>query len=375
MQHHDVAIIGGGIAGLSLAHFLAPHRSVVVLEREAANGYHSTGRSAAEFTLRDNAPAVNALARISHAFMAEPPEGFAAVPLLTARGSLWIGPAGREDAVERARLAAEADGVAVVALTVEDAVRRVPFLDPGHVAAAYFDPDYWDIDVDQLLQGYARTARRAGAELIAGAELLRAHHDGRRWSIETSAGTFSATVLVDAAGGWADTVASLCGVAPAGIVPHRRTAITVDLPAEIDAGALPEVNEIDETYYFKPDAGRLLVSPADETLCEASDAQPEELDIAYAVHYLEEATTLKVSRIASSWAGLRSFSADRLPVIGPAADNPAFFWLAGQGGYGILTSPAIGALAAALITGTALPEAFEANAVDPALFSPRRFRR
>ncbi|MBB3978123.1 D-arginine dehydrogenase [Rhizobium azooxidifex] len=372
MQHHDVAIIGGGIAGLSLASFLAPHRSVAVLEREAANGYHSTGRSAAEFTLRDNAPVVNALARISHAFMAQPPEGFATAPLLTARGSLWIGATGKEDAVERARLKAAAAGVAVVPLTVDEAVRHVPFLDPAYLGAAYFDPDYWDIDVDQLLQGYARFARRAGAELISGAELLRARHDGRRWIVETSAGAISADILVNAAGGWADTVAALCGVAPASIVPHRRTAITVDLPAEIDAAALPEINEIDDTYYFKPDAGRLLVSPADETPCEPADVQPEELDVAYAAHYLEEATTLKIGRIASSWAGMRSFSADRLPVIGPARDNAAFFWLAGQGGYGILTSPALGQLAAALIAGMPPADVFAREGVDPAVFSPLR---
>ncbi|MCD2181299.1 NAD(P)/FAD-dependent oxidoreductase [Rhizobium sp. GN54] len=372
MQHHDVAIIGGGIAGLSLASFLAPHRSVAVLEREAANGYHSTGRSAAEFTLRDNAPPVNALARVSHAFMAEPPEGFATVPLLTPRGSLWIGTTGKEDAVERARLAAEDAGVAVVPLTIEEAVRRVPFLDPAYLGAAYFDPDYWDIDVDQLLQGYARSARRAGAVLLSGAELLNARHDGRRWSLETSAGAITADLVVNAAGGWADTVAALCGVKPAGIVPHRRTAVTVELPAGIDAGALPEINEIDDTYYFKPDAGRLLVSPADETPCEPADVQPEELDVAYAAHYLEEATTLTVGRIASSWAGLRSFAADRLPVIGPARDNATFFWLAGQGGFGILTSPAIGQLAAGLIAGLPLPDAFAQEGIDPAVFSPRR---
>lgn len=373
MKHHDVAIVGGGIAGLSLAHFLAPDRSVVVLERESAHGYHSSGRSAAEFTLRDNAPPVNALARISHSFMAQPPEGFAAVPLLTARGSLWIGTADKEEAVAQARRNAEAEGVAVVPLTVEEALLRAPFLDPEYVAAAYFDPDYWDIDVDALLQGYARSARRAGAELVTGAELLSARQVDGRWLIETSAGTLSADVVVNASGGWADMVAGRCGVAPAGIVPHRRTAVTVDLPAGIDVSALPEINEIDETYYFKPDAGRLLASPADETPCEPADVQPEELDVAYAAHYLEEATTLTVGRIASSWAGMRSFSADRLPVVGPAADNPAFFWLAGQGGYGILTSPALGQLAAALLTGSALPEIFAAEGVQPAAFSPGRF--
>lgn len=372
MRHYEVAIIGGGIAGLSLAHFLAPSRTVVVLERETAHGYHSTGRSAAEFTLRDNAPEVNALARISHAFMENPPEGFASVPLLTARGSLWIGTVGKEEAIARARQAAEAAGVAVVPLTVEEALGRVPFLDPDYVAAAYFDPDYWDIDVDALLQGYARSARRAGAELVTGAELLGARQEDGRWKVETSTGAFTADIVVNASGGWADTVAQRCGVAPTGIVPHRRTAITVDLHADINVAALPEINEIDEIYYFKPDAGRLLASPADETPCEPADVQPEELDVAYAVHYLEEATDLKIGRIASSWAGMRSFSADRLPVIGPAKDNPAFFWLAGQGGYGILTSPALGQFAANMITEQPLPEVFAREGIDPGVFSPGR---
>ncbi|HUH48350.1 MAG TPA: FAD-binding oxidoreductase, partial [Mycoplana sp.] len=269
--------------------------------------------------------------------------------------------------------AAQAAGVAVVALTVEQALLRVPFLDRNYVAAAYFDPDYWDIDVDALLQGYARSARHAGAELMTGTELLGARQEGGRWKVETSMGAITADIVVNASGGWADTVAERCGVAPAGIVPHRRTAITVDLPADINVAALPEINEIDEIYYFKPDAGRLLASPADETPCEPADVQPEELDIAYAVHYLEEATDLKIGRIASSWAGMRSFSADRLPVVGPARDNLAFFWLAGQGGYGILTSPALGQLAASIITGQPLPEVFAHEGVDPAAFSPDRF--
>lgn len=373
MQHYDVAIVGGGIAGLSLAYFLAQQRSVVVLERESAHGYHSTGRSAAEFTLRDNTPAVNALARVSHTFMSDPPADFSTVPLLTRRGSLWIGEAGKEEAVESARRKAEASGADVVALTVEEAVARAPFLDPAYVAAAYFDPDYWDIDVDALLQGYARGARRFGAEFLNGSELVRARHEDGRWRIETSTGHVSAGTLVNAGGGWADAIAQICGVAPAGIVPHRRTAITVSLPDGIDASALPEINEIDETYYFKPDAGRLLASPADETPCEPADVQPEELDIAYAAHYLQEATTLTIGRIASSWAGMRSFSADRLPVLGPANDNPAFFWLAGQGGYGILSSPALGRLAAHLLTGTPLSPDFAREGVEPASFSPARF--
>lgn len=373
MESYDIAIIGGGIAGASLAYFLAPHRAVLLLEREAAHGYHSTGRSAAEFTLRDNLPPVNALARASHSFMSEPPAGFSTGPLLTPRGSVIIGTAEKRDRVEAACRRAKTAGGKVIRLTKDEALAHVPYLEPGYLGAAYFDPDYWDIDVDRLLQAYLRGARDRGAAVRTGAEALAIRREGSCWTIGTAAGCVGAAVLVNAAGAWADDVAALAGARTLGIVPHRRTAITVDLPATIDAAALPEVNEVDETFYFKPDAGRLLASPADETPCEAGDVQPEELDVAYAAHYLDEVTTLDVRRIASRWAGLRSFTSDRLPVIGPASDEPSFFWLAGQGGYGILTSPAIGALAAGLIAGLPLSGALERERIEAAAFSPARF--
>jgi D-arginine dehydrogenase len=180
-------------------------------------------------------------------------------------------------------------------------------------------------------------------------------------------------MLVNAAGGWADTVAARAGVAPVGIVPHRRTAVTVDLPEGVEASRLPEMNEIEDTFYFKPEGGRLLASPADETPCEPADVQPEELDVAYAAHYIEEATTLSVRRVFRSWAGMRSFSPDRLPVVGFAKDEPSFFWLAGQGGYGILTSPALGSLAGSLLIGVPVPEPLAREGVEAAAFSPARF--
>ncbi|MCQ4632323.1 FAD-binding oxidoreductase [Shinella sp. CPCC 100929] len=373
MQTFDIAIIGGGIAGISLAYFLSSHRSVVVLEREGALGYHSTGRSAAEFTLRDNAPLVNALARASHAFLTQPPEGFAAVPLLIDRGSIILGTEGKE-ALVRARFeAAKALGVAVEWLDTTAMLARAPMLDPAYAAAAYFDPDYWDIEVDALLQAYARHARRHGAQILEGRSFAGARRVGGSWLIETNDETIAAGTLVNAAGGWADTVAGLCGVAPVGIVPHRRTAVTVDLPEGIDASRLPEINEVEDIFYFKPEGGRLLASPADETPCEPADVQPEELDVAYAAHYVEEATTLSVRRVFRSWAGMRSFSPDRLPVIGPAKDEPSFFWLAGQGGYGILTSPALGSLAAALLTGDPVPELLAREGITAETFSPARF--
>ncbi|UDF29982.1 UNVERIFIED_ORG: FAD-binding oxidoreductase [Roseateles sp. XES5] len=373
MQTFDIAIIGGGIAGISLAYFLSAHRSVVVLEREGALGYHSTGRSAAEFTLRDNAPQVNALARASHAFLSAPPEGFADVPLLIARGSILFGAEGKEALVRERFEAAKALGVGVEWLDEAALLARAPILDPAYAAAAYFDPDYWDIEVDALLQAYARHARRNGAAILENRELTSARRVADRWLIETNEETIAAGVLVNAAGGWADTVAEFAGVRPMNIVPHRRTAITVDLPEGVDAARLPEINEIEEIFYFKPEGGRLLASPADATPCAPADVQPEELDIAYAAHYIEEATTLAVRRVFKSWAGMRSFSADRLPVVGPAPDEPSFFWLAGQGGYGILTSPALGSLAAALLTGAAVPDTLAREGIGAETFSPARF--
>ncbi len=372
MQTFDMAIIGGGIAGLSLAYFLSPHRSVVVLERETALGYHSTGRSAAEFVLRYNAPEICQLAAIAKDFFDGPPEGFSDIPLLKQRGGVMIASAEKASRLEEVFLTELAFTPGLEPLDEEEILARVPILKPGYAAAAFYDPNFWDIEVESLLQGYVKGARRHGAEIRERHAVLSASHDGQAWTIETSTGFVRAKTVVNAAGGWADPIAEIFGVKPLGIIPHRRTAITVDLPEGIDISAMPEINEIDEDFYMKPDAGRLLACPADATPCEPGDVQPEELDVAWAAHYVEEATTIPVHRVAKSWAGMRSFSSDRLPVIGAAPDQPDFFWLAGQGGYGILTSPALGALAASLLTGQPQPEGFGVQALDPSKFNPVR---
>ncbi|WP_349436397.1 FAD-binding oxidoreductase [Pararhizobium sp. A13] len=374
MQTFDVAIIGGGIAGLSLAYFLSPHRSVVVLERETALGYHSTGRSAAEFVLRYNAPEVCALAAISKGFFDSPPDGFSNISLLKQRGGVMIANAEKTARLAEVFRAELAFAPELEPLEEEELLQRAPILKPGYAAAAFYDPNFWDIEVESLLQGYVKGARRHGTEIHERHNVVSARHDGNAWIIETSSGTVRAKIAVNATGGWADPMAEIFGAKALGIVPHRRTAITVDLPEGIDTSSLPEINEIDEDFYMKPDAGRLLASPADATPCEPGDVQPEELDIAWAAHYVEEATTIPVRRVARSWAGMRSFSPDRLPVVGLAPDCPDFFWLAGQGGSGILTSPALGALAASLLTGGAQPEGFRMRALDPLKFSPRRFK-
>ena len=372
MQVYDIAIIGGGIAGLSLAYFLGGKRSVVVLEREDSLGYHSTGRSAAEFVLRYNSDEVCKLAAISRSFFDAPPDSFADIPLLKRRGGIIICEADKVGRL-RDRFAQEAVYAPLRMLSSDETLEMVPFLDPAHVAAAYHDPDFWDIEVESLVQGYVKGARHAGVDILNRAEILKAQDTGGHWQIETPDGGVQAKTVVNAAGGWADTVAQCFGVRPKGVVPHRRTAILVDLPADIEAARLPEVSELDDSFYFKPDAGRLLVSPSDETPCDAADVQPEEIDIAWAAHHLEQATTLTVKRVAKSWAGMRSFAADRLPVLGWSLEHPRFFWLAGQGGYGILSSPALGSLAAALLTEGSAPEGFRQHVLDPAAFSPARF--
>jgi D-arginine dehydrogenase len=370
---YDIAIIGGGIAGASLAHFIGGQRSVLMLEREAFHGYHASGRSAAEFTRRFHAPLVGKLAVASAEFLRSPPDGFTDVPLLIQRGNLLVASEEKSGHL-KAIFERESDSDSeLLSQSVEDAVARVPFLDPDYIKAAFFDPDCYDVEAETLLQSFVKSARKTGAEIRTSCELVSAQHNGVAWNLETSLGEFSAKILVNAAGAWADTVGKLAGVKPLGITPYRRTVITVDLPAGIEAARLPEVNEIDEAWYVKPDAGHLLISPADATPSEPCDAQPEELDVAYAMHYLEEATTLRPSVPASKWAGLRTFSPDRLPVVGFDTAQPRFFWLAGQGGYGIQSSPALGQYAAGLLLRQLVSENLRTAGLSGTEFLPDRF--
>ena len=344
-----------------------------MLEREAFHGYHASGRSAAEFTRRFHAPLVGKLAVASAEFLTSPPDGFADVPLLIPRGNLLVANEEKSGHL-KAIFERESDsGSELLSQSIEDAMARVPFLDPDYIKAAFFDPDCHDVEAETLLQSFVKSARKTGTEIRTSCELISAWHYGATWKLETSLGEFSAKILVNAAGAWADTIATLAGVNGLGITPYRRTVVTVDLPAGIEATKLPEVNEIDEVWYFKPDAGRLLVSPADATPSEPCDAQPEELDVAYAMHYLEEATTLRPSVPASKWAGLRSFASDRLPVVGFDRDQPGFFWLAGQGGYGIQSSPALGRYAADLLLKLPVSDNLRKSGLSGNEFRPDRF--
>ncbi|MGB8817668.1 MAG: FAD-binding oxidoreductase [Rhizobiaceae bacterium] len=369
----DVAIIGGGIAGFSLAHALSPHKSVVILESEDAFGYHATGRSAAEFAFRFQTPLVGKLAALSFPFLNSPPDGFCQTPLLKERGMMLIAPEEKQARLEEVYAHESIATDRLRRLTSQEVLARAPILNPAFFTSAFFDPDCWDIEVETLFQAYQRSAKAHGAIAHRKAELRHAHRSDGVWKLETGAGLFEAAMIVNASGAWADETAALCGAAPLGHTPLNRTVITVDLPHGIDWRSMPEVQEIDEDFYMKPDAGKLLLSPADENASAPCDAQPEEMGIAWAMHWVNEATTICANRPAHAWAGLRTYSPDRAPVIGFDVEVEGFFWLTGQGGFGIQTSPALSEFAAALVLGESPPEKFAAVGVTAAALSPLRF--
>jgi len=371
---HDFIVIGAGIAGASAAYGLAARGRTVMLERESQPGYHSTGRSAALYSQAYGPPQIRALSVGSHGFFTAPPAGFSDHPLLAPRGVLFVGAADRREAVERTVADARALAPTMSVLDGMAAHALVPVLRPDRVACAGHEPDAMDLDVHALHQGFLRGFRARGGQVATDAEVIGLAHGGDGWTVETRAGRWSAPVVVNAAGAWCDVVAGLGGVAPVGLVPKRRTAFVFAPPAGMAVEHWPMVVDVDEQFYFKPDAGRLLGSPADETPVEPQDIQPEEWDIAVAADRIETATTLEIRRIERSWAGLRSFVADKTPVVGfdPAAEG--FFWLAGQGGYGIQSAPALGRLAAALAAGDGLPADLADLGVDAALLAPARLR-
>jgi D-arginine dehydrogenase len=363
MQTTDVLIIGAGMAGASAAYFLAPHASVILLEREPQPGYHATGRSAALYSETYGNATVRAITTASRPFYFQPPAGFSPYPLVTPRGALIVGAAADHDALRQALEAMRALVPNIAWWTQGQILQRVPVLQPEAAVYGVFEPDAMDMDVHGIHQGFLRGAKAAGARLVCDAGVTQIRHDGQAWCVETAAGSFSAPLLVNAAGAWCDELAQLAGVRPVGLVPMRRTAFTCELPASVQSQHWPLVIDAAETFYFKPEAGLLLVSPANADPVPAQDVQPEELDVAMAVDRLEMATTLQVRQVRRKWAGLRSFVADKTPVLGFAPDAPGFFWLAGQGGYGIQTAPAMGELAAALVRGLPVPPAMAALGV------------
>lgn len=366
MQSTDVLIMGAGMAGASAAYFLAPHAKVVLLEREAQPGYHATGRSAAMYSETYGNTVVRAITTASKAFYFNPPPGFSDYPLVTPRGSLMVGAAADHDLLRQAFDNMRALVPNIEWWTQSDILQRVPVLRPESAAYGVFEPDAMDMDVHAIHQGFLRGAKAAGAELVCDAGVSQISFEADQWCVTTPAGRFCAPLLINAAGAWCDELATLAGVNPVGLSPKRRTAFTCDAPAGCDISHWPLVIDAQEAFYFKPDAGVLLVSPANEDPVSPQDVQPEELDVAIAVDRVETATTLQIRQVRRKWAGLRSFVADKSPVVGFAPDAPGFFWLAGQGGYGIQTAPAMGELAAALVRGLPVPQAMVALGLSAA---------
>ena len=346
-----------------------------MLEREHVAAYHTTGRSAALHSETYGSAEIRAVTVASGRFYRNPPAGFTDHPLLTPRGALIVGRAEQEADMKEA------------AGDFADLVPSVRWLDPAETlrlqplfksqaasGGAIFEPEADDMDVAAIHGGFLRGARAAAAELRLNAEVTALSRKDGRWQIALRDGdTIAATTLVNAAGAWADVLGGLAGASPIGLVPKRRTAFTFDSPPGLELAGLPMAIDFDETFYFKPEVGQFLASPADETPSPPCDAQPEEIDIAVAVERIETATTLQIRRIKNKWAGLRSFVADKNLVVGydPVVEN--FFWLAGQGGYGIQTGAAAGRLATSLALGKGLPSDIAELGVAEAALSPARF--
>jgi D-arginine dehydrogenase len=370
----DIIVIGAGMAGASAAAHLAESAGVILLEGEDQPGYHSTGRSAALFSETYGPLPVRILTHAGRGFYEDRAGGLAEHPILTPRGALIYAMPGQEKLLDAAWAELSLLDPTIRRLDGDAARALVPVLRPDKIIAAIHEPGAMDIDVHGLHQAYLRLLRRRGGRLVTAAPVVRLGQSGDTWTATTPRGEFAAAVFVNAAGAWADAVAALAGLPPIGLVPKRRTALIVAPPPGIDVGGWPITVDAAETGYFKPEAGKLLISPSDETPVAPSDVQPDELDIAIAVERLIERTTIRITHVERKWAGLRSFAPDGVPVVGFDPLAAGFFWLAGQGGYGIQAAEGLARSAAMLIATGRLPAGIAAAGLAPAMLSPARFR-
>jgi D-arginine dehydrogenase len=375
MANYDFIVVGAGMAGASAAYELQLHGSVVLLEREPLPGQHTTGRSAAFLVDSYAGPVVGKLTRAGRPFFEEPPDGFTDVPLVTPNSVLWIGREDQRASLNAALASGREAGAELHEISIAEAKEICPVLREDYVAGAVAEPSAMHIDVAELLEGYLRGFRRRGGEVVTRAEVSRLEKQGDAWEVDAGGQTYRAPIVVNAAGAWCDVVGRLAGARPIGLRPLRRTAITFDGPKDTDTRSWPLVIDADEDFYFKPEGAQLLASPCDETPSEPCDTSPEDYDIALAADHVQRSTTLEISHIRNSWAGLRSFVEDRSIVIGMDAERSGFFWLAGQGGFGIMTAPAASGATAELIVKGSLPEELQAAGLTPAMLSPERLTR
>jgi len=364
MQSFDIAVIGAGIAGASVAARLTQAgKRVVLCEMENQAGYHTTGRSAAIFAPTYGPTVIRALARASQSFFENPPEKFSDGPLFSPRQIMMISRADQTAALDK--LIAQIGDDPTVSVVDEPGLREInPLVRKGYASAAFLDHAGQEIDVSALHQGFLRQFKSGGGTVMLKTEVLALAQHSSHWRITTKDRDIEAGIVVNAAGAWADKLGQMVEAEHIGLLPKRRTAAMIAAPHKLGPD-FPMTIDIEEQFYIKPDAGRLLISPADETLSAPCDAQPEELDIAICVDRIEKAFDLSVRRIESKWAGLRSFVADGAPVTGFSQRVDGFYWLAGQGGYGIQTAPALSAYAACEILGEAPAAELALAGVDP----------
>lgn len=364
-----IVVVGGGIAGTSAGYFLAERAEVVVLEQETTCGYHTTGRSAALFTECYGDAVVRRFAMGSRAFLEAPPDGFSPDPIVTRRPVLFVAAGEQGD-----RLAAEAARYQEMVPTVRavdtaEAREYCPALDPAVVVGGVLEPGAGDIDVHALHVGYQRGITARGGKVVTSARVTGFDRAGDGWLVHTAAGDHEADVVVNAAGAWCDVVGAMAGAVPIGLVPKRRTAFTFGAPD--GHRSWPMVIDLDEQFYFRPEGPQILASPCDETPMEPHDVRHEEIDVALGIDRVQSVTTLQIRSVAHAWAGLRSFVDDHRPVNGWDPDLPGFYWLAGQGGFGIKTSPGMGRFAAGMILDGARPADLP---IDPASVGVERLR-
>jgi D-arginine dehydrogenase len=367
---YDVVVVGGGIAGMSIGYELAADRRVLVVDMERTFAYHTTGRSAAMYMATDGTVAARGLTMASLGYLRSPWDG---ADLLKQLPILFVGRIGDGEAINDRYQSVRQSLPGAVLLDGSEAAAIQPLLRPERIELALLDPGTMEIDVHALHQGFVQGLRSRGGQTAVNERVEAASPAVGAWTVKLTSGrTVAANVVVNAAGAWADQVAETFGAVPVGLRPLRRSAFMVAGPPGLGG---PMVEDVHEAFYFKPDAGRLLCSPGDETPQEPRDARPDQLEIARAIELINEATTLDVRHVESSWAGLRSFVGDRSPVVGFDPSVEGFFWLAGQGGYGIMTAPAMARAGAALLQGGPLPADLREHGVTEAAISPARLGR
>lgn len=374
MDHRrsDILIIGAGIAGASAAYECAHGASVIVLDMEDQPGAHATGRSAAFFTELYGNATMRGLTSASRAFFEEPPSDFCTETLLSQRGVLYVARDDQIQSLERFYQEVRPTGL-VERQDGAFARRTSPLLAPDYVSACVWEPGACEIDVHALLTGYLRGARKLGAKLQLSARVNSLRRGAGVWRVEAGDTVFEADIVINAAGAWAELVGHMAGCSRITLTPKRRTMCTIPLPPGQDDLGRCVVIDVDEQFYFKPESRQILLSPADQRPVEPCDAYAEDMDVAVAVDRFERATGRVVQRVSRSWAGLRTFAPDMTVVIGFDPDVESFFWLAGQGGYGIQTAPAAAHCAAALVAGGELPAEIRRRGVTADAISPARF--